>query len=98
MTAWLQWHHGRQPQSRCPSTAGRDSRPPALALTWAEVTYSGATINHIIQHVDPETTADAEHFCTLLMADADGVGVVVGRRGSCFPGWRVYACPDGEGD
>ena len=48
-------------------------RGQIFSLAQAEVTYSGVTINHIIQHVDPET--NAEHFCTLPMVDADGGGV-----------------------
>ena len=64
-----------------------------FSLAQAEVAYPGATMNHIIQHVDPTTTAIADRFCTLPMADADGGGISgigfearFGPEGSPFSG------------
>lgn len=64
-----------------------------FSLAQAEVAYPGATMNHIVQHVDPGTDADAEHFCTLPMADAAGGGISgigfearFGPEGSPFAG------------
>ena len=61
-----------------------------FSLAQAEVAYPGATMNHIIQHVDPTTTATAERFCTLPMADADGGAspASASRRGSVPRGAR----------
>ena len=64
-----------------------------FSLAQPEIAFPGATMNHIIQRVDPTTTADAERFCTLPMADADGGGISgigfearFGPEGSPFSG------------